>query len=70
MPRTEHEVKNAEIETLPFEGMSNVGLPEEFPHKRKDPGSFFIPFMVGKVRIDRALCDLSASVSLMLYSVF
>ncbi|XP_058774441.1 uncharacterized protein LOC131648729 [Vicia villosa] len=32
--------------------------------KLKDPGSFFIPCVVGNFVIDKALCDLGASVSL------
>ena len=33
--------------------------------KRNDPGSFSIPCCIGDLRIERALCDLGASVSLM-----
>ncbi|XP_050909225.1 uncharacterized protein LOC127123002 [Lathyrus oleraceus] len=35
------------------------------PPKLKDPGSFSIPCVIGKFIIDKALCDLGASVSLM-----
>ena len=38
--------------------------------KLKDPSSFSIPCIIGNVSIDRALCDLSSSVSLMSYSIF
>jgi len=38
--------------------------------KLKDPGSFSIPCMIGSVSIDRALCNLGSSVSLMPYSIF
>ncbi|XP_050876705.1 uncharacterized protein LOC127080429 [Lathyrus oleraceus] len=31
--------------------------------KLKDPGSFFIPYVIGKFVTDKALCDLGASVS-------
>lgn len=34
------------------------------PPKLKDPGSFSIPFIIGKFIIDKALCDLGASVRL------
>ncbi|XP_058761198.1 uncharacterized protein LOC131634545 [Vicia villosa] len=37
--------------------------------KMKDPGSFFIPCVIGKFVIDKALCDLGASVSLMPLSI-
>jgi len=40
------------------------------PAKLKDPSGFSIPCMIGRVRIDRALCDLGSSVSLMPYSIF
>jgi len=42
----------------------------QLPAKLKDPSSFSIPCMIGNVSIDRALCDLSSSVSLMSYSIF
>ncbi|XP_058741195.1 uncharacterized protein LOC131613553 [Vicia villosa] len=37
--------------------------------KLKDPGSFSIPCVIGKFVIDKALCDLGASVSLMPLSI-
>ncbi|XP_045798028.1 uncharacterized protein LOC123892270 [Trifolium pratense] len=51
----------------------NVALSEEcsailqrkLPPKLKDPGSFTIPCSIGKVNIERALCDLGASINLM-----
>ncbi|CAJ2642480.1 unnamed protein product [Trifolium pratense] len=51
----------------------NVALSEEcsailqrkFPPKLKDPGSFTIPCSIGKVKVERALCDLGASINLM-----
>jgi len=46
VPSTESEEKIAEIKTLPFGGVSKVVVPEEFPHKLKDLGSFSIPCMV------------------------
>ncbi|GJX23412.1 putative nucleotidyltransferase, ribonuclease H [Tanacetum coccineum] len=38
--------------------------------KEKDPGSFTIPCVIGKVGIDKALTDLGASISLMPYSMY
>ena len=35
------------------------------PSKRNDPGSFSVPCCIGDLQIERALCDLGASVSLM-----
>ena len=42
----------------------------ELHAKLKEPSSFSIPCMIGNVSIDRALCDLGSSVSLMPYSIF
>ncbi|XP_050890270.1 uncharacterized protein LOC127095655 [Lathyrus oleraceus] len=39
------------------------------PPKLKDPGSFSIPYVIGKFVIDKELCDLGASVSLMPLSI-
>jgi len=41
-----------------------------FPPKLHDLGSFSVPCVVGKMKIERLLCDLDARVSLMLYSMF
>ncbi|GJW89019.1 putative reverse transcriptase domain-containing protein [Tanacetum coccineum] len=38
--------------------------------KEKDPGSFTIPCVVGKIGIDKSLTDLEASISLMSFSMF
>ncbi|GJW08590.1 transposon ty3-I gag-pol polyprotein [Tanacetum coccineum] len=38
--------------------------------KEKDPGSFTIPCVIGKVGIDKALADLGARISLMPYSMY
>ncbi|CAJ2666075.1 unnamed protein product [Trifolium pratense] len=51
----------------------NVALSEEcsailqrkLPPKLKDLGSFTIPCSIGKVKVERALCDLGASINLM-----
>ncbi|XP_073307102.1 uncharacterized protein [Primulina huaijiensis] len=37
----------------------------KIPPKLKDPGSFFIPCMIGDVVSHKALCDLGASINLM-----
>ncbi|XP_015949433.1 uncharacterized protein LOC107474321 [Arachis duranensis] len=39
------------------------------PPKIKDPGSFFLPCTIGNITIDKALCDLGASINLMPYSM-
>ncbi|GKC57002.1 hypothetical protein Tco_1084600, partial [Tanacetum coccineum] len=45
-------------------------LLNKIPFKEKDPGSFTIPCVIGKVGIDKALADLGASISLMPYSMY
>ncbi|XP_010534164.1 PREDICTED: uncharacterized protein LOC104809785 [Tarenaya hassleriana] len=42
----------------------------ELPPKMSDPVSFSIPCKLGNIEIDRALCDLGASVSLMPLSIY
>jgi len=41
-----------------------------FPPKLPDPGSFSISYIVGKMEVERAVCDLGVSVSIMPYSLF
>jgi len=64
------EEKNDEVEPIMFREKDSFQFPKVFPPKLPDPGNFFIPCVVGKVKINRAICDLSASVSLMPYSMF
>ncbi|XP_074314374.1 uncharacterized protein LOC141649587 [Silene latifolia] len=45
-------------------------LMNEAPQKLEDPGSFSIPCKIGTVNIERALCDLGASISLMPLKTF
>ncbi|CAM8962941.1 unnamed protein product [Rhodiola kirilowii] len=40
------------------------------PRKMQDQGSFSIPISLGKIEIERALCDLGASISLIPYSLY
>ncbi|GJU48248.1 DNA-directed DNA polymerase [Tanacetum coccineum] len=40
------------------------------PSKEKDPGSFIIPCQVSDLRIDSALADLGASISMMPYTMY
>ncbi|KAJ9130585.1 hypothetical protein P3X46_034340 [Hevea brasiliensis] len=44
-------------------------LQNKLPPKLKDPGSFSIPCHIGETSIEKALCDLGASVSLMPLSI-
>ncbi|XP_022883328.1 uncharacterized protein LOC111400113 [Olea europaea var. sylvestris] len=43
---------------------------KKLPHKLKDPGSFTIPYNIGGITFDRALCDFGASINLMPLSMF
>ncbi|XP_074265280.1 uncharacterized protein LOC141587706 [Silene latifolia] len=45
-------------------------LMNELPQKLEDPGSFSIPCTIGTVQIERALCDLGESISLMPLKTF
>ncbi|GKA23447.1 putative nucleotidyltransferase, ribonuclease H [Tanacetum coccineum] len=45
-------------------------LLNKIPLKEKDPGSFTISCTIGKFRIDKALADLGANISLMPYSMY
>ena len=47
-----------------------VEFPIIFPPKLPNPGSFSIPYIVGKVEVERALCDPGVSVSIIPYSLF
>ncbi|XP_056692164.1 uncharacterized protein [Spinacia oleracea] len=59
-------------------GVERVALTEECsamlqnksPPKLKDPGSFSIPCHIGALFIDKALCDLGASVSVIPLSIY
>ena len=45
-------------------------LQKKLPPKLKDPGSFTIPCAIGNTVFERSLCDLSASINLMSWSIF
>ena len=45
-------------------------IPKVFPPKLPDQGSFSLPCVIGKVKIEIAICDIGASVSLMPYFMF
>ena len=56
--------------TATFIDNDSIEIPTIFPLKLLDPGSFSIPCIMGKLGINRGVCDLGASVSIMLYSLF
>ena len=45
-------------------------LSEETAAEAQGPGSFTIPCTIGNAIFERALCDLGASINLMLLSIF
>jgi len=56
--------------TATFVENDSIQIPTIFPLKLPDPGSCSIPLIIGKVEIERGLCDLGAIVSIMPYSLF
>jgi len=60
-------IKHNETITLTRE---SSGIINKLPQKLRDPGSFAIPCVIGSETIDKAMCDLGASVSLLPLSLF
>ncbi|XP_058002216.1 uncharacterized protein LOC131179401 [Hevea brasiliensis] len=58
-----------DYETVPLTEECSAILQNKLPPKLKDPGSFSTPCLIGNITIDKALCDLGASVSLMPLSI-
>ncbi|XP_058746214.1 uncharacterized protein LOC131619091 [Vicia villosa] len=56
-------------ETVMLTAECSAIIQNNMPPKLKDPGSFSIPCVIGKFVIDKTLCDLGASVSLMPLSI-
>jgi len=65
-----NKVTNNDGKTAIFKENDTIEIPTIFPSKLPDQGSFSIAYIVGKVEIERGLCDLDASVSIMSYSLF
>ncbi|XP_057719696.1 uncharacterized protein LOC130934124 [Arachis stenosperma] len=51
------------LEQMPL--YANAVLQKGIPPKLKDPGSFVVACTIGKMTLDKALCDLGASINLM-----
>ena len=65
-----NKMKMNDYETIaPSEECSAI-LQKKLPLKIKDPGSFTIPCSIGNSIVEKALCDLGASINLMLLSIF
>ncbi|XP_058003738.1 uncharacterized protein LOC131180138 [Hevea brasiliensis] len=58
-----------DYETVVLTEESSAILQNKLPPKLKDLGSFSIPCLIRNMNIDKALCDLRASVSLMPLSI-
>ncbi|XP_056686820.1 uncharacterized protein [Spinacia oleracea] len=58
------------VETITLPESCSAIIQNKLPTKLKDPGSFSIPCAIGELVIDKALCDLGASVSVMPFSIF
>ena len=52
-------------ETITLTKGCSVVIQNKLPPKLKDPGSFSITCVIGKETIDKAMCDLGSSVSLL-----
>ncbi|XP_021769461.1 uncharacterized protein LOC110733680 [Chenopodium quinoa] len=61
--------KLEENTTVALNAECSVILQNTLPKKSGDPGSYSIPVKLGDIKINRALCDLGASVSLMSLSI-
>ena len=60
----------ADFETVNLTEECSAILQRKLPQKLKDPGSFTIPCTIGNAIIEKALCDLGASINLMPLSIF
>jgi len=56
-------------ETVALTEECSAIIQNKMPPKLKDPGNFSIPCVIGSHIIDKALCDLGASVSLIPLSI-
>ena len=61
--------KIEEDETINLTEECSVIIQNKLPPKLKDPGSFSIPCVIGFETIEKSMCDLGASVSLMSLSL-
>ncbi|XP_070053196.1 uncharacterized protein [Nicotiana tomentosiformis] len=59
-----------EFETVSLTEECTSRVQNKLPQKLKDPGSFTNPVRIGNIDLGRALCDLGASIYLMLLSLF
>ncbi|CAM8960055.1 unnamed protein product [Rhodiola kirilowii] len=61
--------KIEDVDTVSLNGECSAILQPRMPPKLEDPGSFSISCYINDVKIECAMCDLGASISLMPYSL-
>ncbi|XP_009621225.1 uncharacterized protein [Nicotiana tomentosiformis] len=66
----ENKRRHTEFEIVALTEECSARVQSKLPSKLKDPGSFTIPFSLGKQEVGRALCDLGASINLIPSSLF
>ncbi|GJY70513.1 DNA-directed DNA polymerase [Tanacetum coccineum] len=62
--------KTEETSKITLNERCSAVLLNKIPFKEKDPGSFTIPCVIGKMGIEKRLADFGASISLMPYSMY
>ncbi|XP_061359828.1 uncharacterized protein LOC133303874 [Gastrolobium bilobum] len=62
--------KLQECQTVALTEKCSAIIQKKFPRKRRDPGSFYIPIVIGNKNVGKTLCDLRASINLMPLSVY
>ncbi|XP_073061714.1 uncharacterized protein [Primulina eburnea] len=62
--------KLKEFETVKLTEECSAIFQKKLPQKLKDPESFTIPCIIGSTHVNKALCDLGASINLMSFSIY
>ena len=57
-------------ERIPMGETISAVLQKKLPVKEKDPGMFVIPCKIGNFGIEKAMCDLGASINVMPLSIY
>ncbi|XP_042059349.1 uncharacterized protein LOC121803820 [Salvia splendens] len=52
------------------ENISAVIQRSGLPSKKTDPGMFTLPISIGDIQVEQTMCDLGASINVMLYSIY
>ncbi|XP_057734419.1 uncharacterized protein LOC130949812 [Arachis stenosperma] len=58
-----------EKETILLTEECRALIQKGLPPKLADPGSFFLPYTIGRLTINKAMCDLGASINLIPFSL-